>query len=90
MGQPPSALTSRPWLMDYGREAAELRALMLEMARTPVLLADHTKFERTAPVRVTNRERVAVVVTDREPKGVMARALTTLSAEILVAGGTAR
>lgn len=81
-----SALSSHPWLMDYSREAAELRAMMLVHARTPVLLADQTKFNRTAPVRVANLDRVSHLITDRQPEGPMATALVQLSAEILIAG----
>ena len=80
------ALTSHPWLMDYSREAAEIRAQMLALARTPVLLADHTKFDRIAPVRVANLDKVTHLIVDNEPQGAMARALATLSAELLVAG----
>ena len=79
------ALSSRPWLMDYNREAAALRGLMLGQARTPVLLADHTKFDRTAPVRVDNLDRVTHLVVDRRPTGDMAAALTRLDADLLVA-----
>lgn len=79
------ALSVRGWLMDFTREAAELRGRMLNMARTPVLLADHTKFNRTAPVRVANLEKVTHLVIDRRPDGAMETALAALSAEILVA-----
>ncbi|MEE9317018.1 MAG: DeoR/GlpR family DNA-binding transcription regulator [Rhodospirillales bacterium] len=81
-----SALSADPWLMDYSREAAELRAEMLTQARTPVLLADHTKFNRTAPVRVANLESVSHLVTDKKPDAKMAKGLATLRAEILIAG----
>lgn len=81
-----SALSSDPWLMDYSREAAELRAEMLAQARTAVLLADHTKFNRTAPVRVANLDRVSALITDKKPTGAMARGLARLKAELLVAG----
>lgn len=80
------ALSADPWLMDYSREAAELRGRMLLQARTPVLLADHTKFNRTAPVRVANLDRVTHLIVDRRPEGDLARALGSLPAEILVAG----
>jgi len=80
-----SALSADPWLMDYSREAAELRAEMLAQARTPVLLADHTKFGRTAPVRVANLQNARQIVTDRKPTGAMADGLGRLKAEILVA-----
>jgi DeoR family glycerol-3-phosphate regulon repressor len=78
------ALSSKPALMDYGREAAVLRGMMLGQARTPVLLADHTKFERTAPVRVDNLDLVTHVVVDRRPEGKLAAALKTLGADLLV------
>ncbi|MFQ5764711.1 MAG: DeoR/GlpR family DNA-binding transcription regulator, partial [Rhodospirillales bacterium] len=80
-----SAISADPWLMDYSREAAELRAEMLAQARTPVLLADHTKFGRTAPVRVANLDRVSQLVIDKRPKAAMARGLTRLKAEVLLA-----
>ena len=80
-----SALSSHPWLMDYSREAAELRSRMLVAARTPVLLADRTKFNRTAPVRVANLDKVAHLITDAPPQGDMARAIGTLAAELRVA-----
>ncbi|HEX9703517.1 MAG TPA: DeoR/GlpR family DNA-binding transcription regulator [Rhodospirillales bacterium] len=79
------ALSSDPWLMDFSREAAELRAEMLAQARTAVLLADHTKFDRTAPVRVANLDLVNYLVTDNKPAGAMAQGLSRLGAEILVA-----
>ncbi len=82
-----SALSAHPWLMDFSREAAELRGLMLTLARTPVLLADHSKFNRVAPVRVDNLDRVTHLIIDRQPEGAMAEALRKLPAELLVAGG---
>lgn len=79
------AVSPHPWLMDYYREASELKAQMLSLAHTPVLLADHTKFDRIAPVRVANLELVARLVTDRRPQGDMAGALGKLPAELMVA-----
>ena len=83
-----SALTPRPSLMDYNREHAEFHAQMILSSRRTVLLADHTKFNRFAPVRVTHLERVHHLVTDRAPTGALAEALATLPLEIMVAGGT--
>src|SRR4029077_14705056 len=48
------AISPAGWLMDYTREEGELHSLMLQSARTPVVVADHTKFNRYAPVRVDN------------------------------------
>ena len=81
-----SALSPHPWLMDYSRGAAELRSRMLVTARTPVLLADRTKFNLTAPVRVANLDKVAHLITDAVPQGDMAGAIGTLAAELRVAG----
>ena len=79
------ALTARPSLMDYSREAAELRARMIVSARQGVLLAEHTKFNRIAPVRVANLEKASHLVVDEKPKGALAKALRSLAAELLVA-----
>lgn len=81
-----SALAPHPWLMDYTREAAELRAQMLASARTVVLLADRTKFGRVAPVKVANFDKVTHIVTDAAPPADLARGLRAFTAEVLVAG----
>lgn len=81
-----SALTAAPRLLDFSREAAELRGQMLAQARTAVLLVDHTKFKRLASFGVANLDRVTHLITDRKPTGVMARGLGKLSADVLVAG----
>lgn len=59
-----SAFSPDRGLMDYSREAAELRKKMLNQARVNILLADHTKFEREAPVKVTGFEKPDHLVTD--------------------------
>ncbi|MDA0998066.1 MAG: DeoR/GlpR family DNA-binding transcription regulator [Proteobacteria bacterium] len=81
-----SALTAHPWLMDYSREAAEMRATMLAQARTRILLCDHTKFGKSAPVRVANLDKADLLITDLPPSLKMATGLKTLRAEIIVAG----
>jgi DeoR family transcriptional regulator, glycerol-3-phosphate regulon repressor len=60
-------VTDEPALTDYSRAAAELRGRMLVVAKTPVVVADHTKFGRTTPVRVPNFEKAARLITDRAP-----------------------
>ncbi len=80
-----AALTAHPWLMDFTREAAEMRAVMLAHARTRVLVADHTKFGKSAPVRVANLEKVDMLITDRPLSPQMASGFSTLKAEIIVA-----
>jgi DeoR/GlpR family transcriptional regulator of sugar metabolism len=79
------AVSPHPWLMDFSREAAELRALMLRQARHAVVLADHTKFNRLAPHRVDNFERTAYLITDRKPDVKTARSFRGFQGRIMVA-----
>jgi len=79
------AISPTAWLMDYTREEGELHSLMLQSARTAVVVADHGKFGRFAPVRVGNFERVTHLVTDRVPDPEIAEALAALPLEVLVA-----
>ncbi len=80
-----TAFTTHPWLMDYTRAAAELRTQMLSQARTKVVLVDHTKFGRTAPVKVAGLEDVDIIITDIALTGAIKVGLGKLSAEILIA-----
>lgn len=82
-----SAVAEHPLLTDYTRDAAELHALMFTHARTAVLLADHTKFNRIAPVRVDNVDRIATMITDTEPAPALVEALGRIGAELRVVSG---
>jgi DeoR/GlpR family transcriptional regulator of sugar metabolism len=73
-------------LMDYTREEGEIYDLMLKSARTAVVAADHTKFNRHAPVRVGSLAKATHLVTDRRPQAPLASALATLSLAVLVSG----
>ncbi len=64
--------------MDFSREAAELRAVMLVQARNSVVLADHMKFNRMATHRVRNFEQAAYLITDRMPDAKTARTFRSL------------
>ena len=80
-----SAMSAHPWLMDYTREAAEMRAQMLSQARTKIVLADHTKFGRTAPVRVPGLDTADIIITDIAPSPQMHRAFARLESELIIA-----
>lgn len=80
-----SALSDDPWLMDYSREAAEMRGSMLALAHTPVLLADHSKFGRTAPVRIAELEKVKRIIVDQRPGERLAQGLRATGIEVIVA-----
>jgi DeoR family glycerol-3-phosphate regulon repressor len=79
------AISPRGTLMDFSREEAELHNLMLHSAQTVIVVADHQKFGRYAPVQVQRLDRAHYLVTDREPDTEMAEVLSPLSVEVLVA-----
>lgn len=79
------ALSPQGWLMDYTREEAELSAQMLRSARTAVVVADHTKFNQAAPVRVESFEKATHLATDRRPDASLAAVLAARSLELMVA-----
>lgn len=83
-----SAVSAHPALMDYTRDGADMRALMLSQARTKVVLADHTKFERTAPVRIPGLDEVDIIITDIAPTERMHRGFSRLKADLIVATET--
>ena len=80
-------ISDHPLLMDFSREAAELRGLMLKQAVTSVVLADYTKFNRTAAHRVPNFEQAAFLVTDRKLDATTANSLSPFLGEVLIAEG---
>lgn len=83
------AISPNGLLMDFSREEAELHGLMLRSARTVIVLADHQKFGRYAPVRVESIDKATYLVTDREPEPEMAETLSSLAADVLVAAAEA-
>jgi DeoR family glycerol-3-phosphate regulon repressor len=84
------AISPRGTLMDFSREEAELHNLMLHSAQTVIVVADHQKFGRYAPVQVQSLDRAHYLVTDREPDVDMAEVLSPLSVEVLVATAEAK
>jgi DeoR/GlpR family transcriptional regulator of sugar metabolism len=48
------------------------------------VVADHSKFNHVAPIRVENLERATHLVTDRRPEPPAANALAALPLELLV------
>ncbi|MCA1240825.1 DeoR/GlpR family DNA-binding transcription regulator [Stappia stellulata] len=75
-------LGSRLAISDYSREAVALRTAMLAAARTPVLLADHTKIDRPAPVRLAPLPENLRLITDRPLPSPLADALAKASVRV--------
>lgn len=69
---------------DY-REVSVARAI-IENARRTILVADATKFDRTAPVRVCGIDAVDIFVTDSAPPAAFAAACRAAGVAIEIAG----
>jgi DeoR/GlpR family transcriptional regulator of sugar metabolism len=83
------AVSSTPWLMDFSREEGELHSVILNSARTTAVVADRTKFNRFAPVRLQNFEKVTYLITDATPDAEIVEAIKPLSIELLIADAAA-
>jgi DeoR family glycerol-3-phosphate regulon repressor len=79
------AISPQGHLMDFSREESELHNLMLQSAQTHIVVADHRKLGRYAPVRVQSLDKVTYLVTDRVLEPEMAQVLSSLPIEVLVA-----
>jgi DeoR family glycerol-3-phosphate regulon repressor len=84
-----SALDADGAIMDHdGREVSVARAI-LKNARTRVLVCDHSKFDRSAPVRICDVADLDVVITDAPVPDAFAEAARAAGTRIIVAGDTA-
>ena len=54
-------------VLDFDRHEVAVSRAILKNARTRILVADHTKFERSAPVRICDISELDYVVFDRPP-----------------------
>jgi DeoR family glycerol-3-phosphate regulon repressor len=81
-----SALDEDGSIMDFDvREVAVARAIAANARRT-ILVCDHTKFERNAPVRICDLSDIDDFVTDREPPRAFREACAREGVAIAVAG----
>ncbi|MBC00338.1 MAG: AraC family transcriptional regulator [Rhodobacteraceae bacterium] len=78
-------LGARLAVSDYSREGVALRTAMLAAARTPVLLADHTKIDRPAPVRLAPLPENLRLITDRPLPSPLADALSRAVVRVILA-----
>lgn len=62
-----SALDDDGAILDFDYREVTVARAIIEIARKTLLVADHAKFERSAPFRICDVARIGVFVTDREP-----------------------
>ena len=79
-----SAMSSHPWITEYTRAAADIHSMMLAHSKNAVLLADHTKFNRVAPVRLTNADKASVVITDKDPGKTIRQTISDLNIDLRI------
>ena len=80
-----SALDQDGTVLDYDyREVLVARAI-IENARRTILVADHNKFDRSAPVRICGLDQIHMFVTDRTPPPRFARACAKHDVKLVVA-----
>ena len=68
----PSLASSLMWInsiLDFDSREVAVSRTILKNARTRILVADQSKFERNAPVRICNLSELDYVILDREPPG---------------------
>jgi DeoR family glycerol-3-phosphate regulon repressor len=81
------AITPDGWLLDYHEDEVAVARVMMAHARATMLVADHTKFLKTAACVVAPLSSVAMMVTDRRLPRSHAAALRQARAELVVADG---
>jgi len=60
-----SAVDEEGALLDYDYREVKVAQAIISNARKVILVADSTKFERTAPVRIAHLEQIDIFITDR-------------------------
>ena len=71
-----SGIDEDGYLLDYDYREVKVAKSIIQAARTTILVADHTKFERTAPVKIAHISSIHHLVTDENPPEAI-RALCT-------------
>jgi len=72
-------------VLDYDYREVLVARAMIANARRVILVADHQKFERSAPVRICDLSDIDMFVTDRQPAAQFIEACATNEVEIVVA-----
>lgn len=68
---------------DSNEPECELKKYMLRQAEKVVLLADHTKFDKTAFAKLVELSRIDVLITDRKPSDTWLKLLSGKNVEVL-------
>lgn len=64
-----SAIDEEGAILDYDFREVRVAQEIIRHARHTILVSDHMKFERSAPVRIAHLSEIDIFVTDAEPPG---------------------
>jgi DeoR family transcriptional regulator, glycerol-3-phosphate regulon repressor len=81
-----SAIDEDGALLDFDFREVKVAQAIIANARHVILVADSTKFERTAPVRIAHLSQVSSFVTDRCPSGEIRRVCKEAGVQLVETG----
>ncbi len=82
-----SAIDEDGSLLDYDYREVKIAQAIIENARHSILVADSTKYERSAPVRIGHISQISSFVTDRLPPPTLAAICDENDVRVLIADG---
>jgi DeoR family transcriptional regulator, glycerol-3-phosphate regulon repressor len=82
-----SAIDPNGTLLDFDVREVETSRAIIEHARKIVLVADSSKFSRSAPVRIAHLSEIDVFVTDRLPSREIAEMCQRCEVKVIETGG---
>lgn len=82
-----SAIDSNGTLLDFDIREVEISRAIIEHARKILLVADSSKFSRSAPVRIGTLSEINVFITDRLPSKTVAAMCENWQVEVIETGG---
>jgi DeoR family glycerol-3-phosphate regulon repressor len=82
-----SAIDSTGTLLDFDIREVEISRAIIEHARKIVLVADSSKFSRSAPVKIAHLSEIDVFITDRLPSPAIAEMFRACEVSVIETGG---
>ena len=82
-----SAIDQNGTLLDFDIREVEISRAIIEHARRVFLVADSSKFSRTAPVRIAHLSEIDVLITDRLPSLAVLEMCEKCEVEVIETGG---
>ena len=82
-----SAIDPNGTLLDFDVREVEISRAIIDHARKIVLVADSSKFSRSAPVRIAQLSEIDVFVTDRLPSQAIVEMCRRCEVEVIETGG---